>query len=62
MISNPHEARCINQECYLRRDCALFVKERRVNEVLFAGRPIGGDCDHFKDLHQSWGQGHEPND
>lgn len=62
MIPNPHEARCINQECYLRRDCAMFVKARRPNEVLFAGRLVAGDCPDFKELHQTWGQGHEPND
>jgi len=59
---NPHEARCINQECYLRRDCALFVKARKPNETLFAGRPIAGDCDHFKELHPQWGDGPEVND
>lgn len=62
MTQTPHGARCINNECYLRRDCALFMKARRPHEVLFAGRLVAGDCPDFKELHQTWWQGHEPND
>ncbi len=59
---SPLDKRCINHNCPMSKECALFVKASRPNELLFAGYVRGGECDTFEELHQNWREREENND
>lgn len=61
-MTSPLDKRCINHSCPLNKECALFVKASRPNELLFAGYVRGGECDSFEELHKPYGVGPEEND